>query len=98
MIKPDDILLQVIASNAFDAYNQGGPPERAGLTWDGKQVPPFGAVGASVGHKWEAAAASAALAGASRIIAAVSSGETDPTKLRDLAASLFTCPPFVAPT
>jgi hypothetical protein len=57
-------LLNTVTRNAFAAYNAGGPPERAGLTHDGKPVPAFDALGPSVRHKWESAASAAALAGA----------------------------------
>lgn len=81
-----------IAQAAFAAYNAGGPPEKAGLTWDGKPVPPFSAVGPSVHHKWECAAAKAALHGAEEIIARIAAGETDPEALRTMAQEIFAPP------
>lgn len=39
----------------YVAYQQGGPPERAGLSWDGKPCPTFAAVATGpVGAKWGA--------------------------------------------
>lgn len=88
--------LAPITAAAFDAYNQGGPPDRAGLTWDGKPVPPFESVGASVTHKWRSAASVAALAGAHLMLELLAAGRSA-EEVRELVERELACPPF-APT
>lgn len=43
--------VQALARAAFDAYNA----QAGGLTWDGKPIPPFDAVGERVQANWCAA-------------------------------------------
>lgn len=92
------LTLHATAHHAFDAYNTGGPPERAGLTWDGKPVPPFERLDPSVTHKWHAGASAAALLGAEFVIALVEVGQYDPAKLRAAVEAALSCPPYVAPS
>lgn len=92
------LTLSEVARGAFDAYNTGGPPERAGLTWDGKPVPPFERLDPSVAHKWHAGASAAALLGVEFVIALVEVGQYDPAKLRAAVEAALSCPPYVAPS
>ena len=41
-----------LARQMFDAYNEAA----GGITWDGKPIPPFDAVGLKVQANWRAAA------------------------------------------
>jgi hypothetical protein len=91
-------ILTSATASTFDAYNDGGPPERAGLTHDGKPVPPFDRLGASVSHKWHAATAHAVRIGADAVIDLVRAGHTDPDELRAMIERAFDCPAFVPPT
>lgn len=79
-------------SSCFAAYNAGGPSERANLTWDGKPVPAFDAVGPVVQHKWQCAAATAARAGAAHVLELMKAGITDPETLRLLMETTFHTP------
>ena len=47
-----------LAERLFCVYNAGGPPDRAGLAWDGRPVPAWAELSADspVRAKWEAVA------------------------------------------
>lgn len=65
-----------LTSVCFNAYNHAGPSERAGLTHDGKRVPPLDRCGAIVRHKWGVATANAARMGAIDALRLVKEGGT----------------------
>lgn len=74
---PEETSLTTTAQSTFAAYNAGGPPERANLTWDDKPVPPWQSLSASVQHKWMCATSAAALAGAAFVIGLLKDGPAD---------------------
>lgn len=89
------VSLTAITKGAFDAYNGGGPPDRANLTHDGKPVPPFTATGPSVQHKWTCATAHAACSGARYIVGLVALGQHDPAKLLASMEAVLGAPGWV---
>lgn len=98
MSQPEDPpVLAAVTAAAFAAYNAGGPPDRAGLTHDGKPVPPFAATGPSVQHKWTCATREAALAGANYMIELIAVGVHDRRKLADFAHRAFAVAPYEEP-
>lgn len=96
---PNDfnVSLDDITRRSFTAYNAGGPPERANLTHDGRQVPPLAETSDSVRHKWACASSTAALAGAEYIIELVRVGQHDPAKLLASAREVLGAPPWETP-
>jgi hypothetical protein len=57
-MNPSDHTDEPLARIMFDAYNV----QADGVTWDGKPIPPFDAVGPKVQANWIAAARAARLA------------------------------------
>lgn len=55
MLNTNDLTDEALARLMFDAYNA----QAGGVTWDGKPIPPFDAVGPKVQANWIAAAKAA---------------------------------------
>ncbi len=89
-------LIADLTVGTFNAYNQAGPAERAGLTHDGKRVPPFDRLGAVVAHKWAAAAAAGARRGADVVLRLIDAG-TPLDVVRARVAEVFAAPKWTEP-